>query len=154
MRALLSRLKKGFTLIEILVAIGIMGACLIPVLTMMQSGQQKSTYGEFHLFAHIRAMRMMERLTSFSFNHLVASCNDADGMVEVLPPEYLNKVNMEGFGEECAVDEYDAPEGVYTIEVTVYWKVPGKTQREGSYTLRRIMRKRSDPLMSDYLLGE
>lgn len=144
--------RRAFSLVEILIAFGILAACVLPVITMLQSGQKKSAFNEFYLFGHIRAMRMLERLSSYPYEAIVTSCNNTDGMVDVIPEEYLNRIQMEDFKEECVVDTFDVPDGLYRLTAIVHWKVPGSMDMRKSYQISRLMRKKRQALLSDYSL--
>jgi len=154
----LRTLDKGFSMTEIIIAFGILAMAMIPVFSMLQSGSQKTSFSDYYIFAHIRAMRIADAVASYPYNQLVGFSNigSADKLVQidaagmVIPEEYQKRLNQAEYEEDLFFQELD--DGIGKLEVNISWKFPGPAQKLRTYTLKRLIRRRDYSLSTNFNL--
>ena len=120
--------KNGFTLIEILIALTILGIGLISVLAYMPIALEASKKATDMTTAALIAQKYIEEIKSASINDITAA--DAYDTAGVFVPDS----DYKGFSCKIAVSD---PGASYTkdLTVTVRWSVKGKEYLETFRTM-------------------
>ncbi|MBT3785488.1 prepilin-type N-terminal cleavage/methylation domain-containing protein [bacterium] len=151
---------RGFTLAEILLAITILVLCLFPVMQMLQSSSTKSSFNEYYVFAHIRAVSILDAYAGYAFEELTTlslSPTPSSNIVEVansmspLPEEYKRRLDPDGWEEKCVFSVLGT-DGLGKLRVLIRWKFPGPQQPWREYQLERIVMRRNLSLVQQYNL--
>lgn len=150
--------NKGFSMIEIIIAFGILAMAMIPVFSMLQSGSQKTSFSDYYIFAHIRAMRIADAVASYPYNQLVGFSNlgTTDKLIQIdaadmeIPEEYQKRLNQAEYAEDLLFQEID--DGIGKLVVNVSWRFPGPGQELRTYTLQRLIRRRDFSLSTNFNL--
>ncbi|GAB6182063.1 hypothetical protein JCM14036_33820 [Desulfotomaculum defluvii] len=133
--------SKGFTIIEVLVAMFILMMVLLPLSTTLSLTNRGNMENELHLKALHLAKAKLEEIKAL--NWLEFKCIYLDD------PSYLNQEEPGQFGAEYGLspNQFTYRSQVlpgesnlsYTLQVTVYYKEAGKERWETLYTekLRR-----------------
>lgn len=140
---------KGFTAIELMLALVILSLGLMPVFGMMTAGTRQSHFSEYSLFASARAHRIIETFTTFDYRHFESMGDEADldiskaifGEDPPLPAEYLAKLDRDGYSETASWKTLD--NGLGVITVVIEWTFPADAEGRGgkphTFTLKRFI---------------
>ena len=150
--------NKGFSMTEIIIAFSILAMAMIPVFSMLQSGSQKTSFSDYYIFAHIRAMRISDAVASYPFDQLadLSNVGSTDKLVQIdaadmkIPQEYQKRLNQAEYVEDLLFQELD--NGIGRLEVNISWKFPGSGQQMRTYTLKRLIRRRDYSLSTNFSL--
>ena len=156
----LRALHKGFSMTEIIIAFSILAMAMIPVFSMLQSGSQKTSFSDYYIFAHIRAMRIADAIASYQYDELVgfSSLGSTGNLIQVgntsaeIPEEYQSRLSQAGYKEDLFFQELE--DGIGKLVVTIYWRFPGPGQKTKNYTLERLVRRRDVSLLQDFPLQQ
>jgi type II secretory pathway pseudopilin PulG len=149
--------RKAFSLIEIVVALGILSACMVPIIAMMQSGNVRTSFNEYQIFVQIRAERIRQTFLSFPYRDLLRYSMNPSNPVPIpeneppMPEEYAVKLDEEGYVEAWFFTE-DEP-GIGTLEITIDWKFPGSHELWRNFTLKTIITRSDLSLVQNYALN-
>ncbi|MEE2924633.1 MAG: prepilin-type N-terminal cleavage/methylation domain-containing protein [bacterium] len=155
---LLRMVNKGFSMIEIIIAFSILAMAMIPVFSMLQSGSQKTSFSDYYIFAHIRAMRIADAVASYPYDQLIGYSNlgSTDKLIQIdaagmeIPEEYQKRLNQAEYAEDLLFREID--DGIGKLEVNISWKFFGPGQKLRTYTLQRLIRRRDYSLSTNFNL--
>ena len=150
--------RKGFSMTEIIIAFSILALAMIPVFSMLQSGSQKTSFSDYYIFAHIRAMRIADAFSSYQYDELVgfSSVGSTSDLIQLgnndteIPHEYKSRLNQAGYKEDLFFQEIE--DGIGKLVVTIIWKFPGPGQKVRNYTIERLVRRRDVSLLQDFPL--
>ncbi len=145
-----TRRRLGFSLVEVLVCLGILTFGLLPIVSMYQSTTKKGGLSEFHVFFQARAVRIVEFYASYNFDVFRALIYSSGGgkvnlpiksqiVDPALPVEYSRKLDDEKYDEICTVEFEDGAEGdLVRMTVDIKWKFPLDDRVHG-YTIVRLL---------------
>ncbi len=126
--------RRGFTAVEVIVAVAVLSIAVIPVFMSTTSGAKNVRLTEYHVIAQSRAKRLLEAYTTYGLEELRElsggggelpppfSQADLDQKQFDLPPEYRSK--MENFSESGVFEDLSADLGLVRVEIQ--WKIQGK----------------------------
>lgn len=136
--------------VEIAIAIVVLALGLMPIFSMMMSGTRQSSFSDYHLFASVRAQRIVEELLTFSSENfatvaesaveprsLVAAITSRDG---AFPAEYVARLKPGSYSEKVLVRRLD--DGLYMFDVTITWTFPAEKaglERAHEFTTHRTL---------------
>jgi len=127
---------RGFTLVEVLVAVSILGAGVALVMGLFAGGLNLASTSREYLKATLLAQELMvERLSAFELDEGEETGNEGRYEWEVKVERYYRE-------EEGIVDEENVPLRLYEVAVNVTW--PGRLGRKKYelVTLRSAERRR------------
>ena len=150
-----SKLRAGFTIIEILIALAILVICFIPVSTLLRTSSTQTAFNDYYVVAHIRATRILDIFSSYSFDELTAMNSEATHghLVQVganepaLPPEYEIKLAEGSYAEKFYFTPIEA--GLGKLEVVIRWRFRGAGEEFKSYKLEKLVHKRDLSLYAE-----
>lgn len=141
--------RRGASLVEILVCLGVVCAALMPVVLATTSSTRKSSFSEHHFFWQVRAMRILEKFAMYDYATLVER-SAKDGRLAfhfpqpACPAEYSRM--LKDFTEACTFEEKD---GLGTLTVTIRWSFPldgeGRSPRSHELVFKRVV---CDPVLT------
>lgn len=142
--------RRGFSFVEIAIAILILALGLLPILSMMASGSRQSAFSEYHLFASNRAHRIAEELLTYSSANFEQLQEGGAGLASLVrsvtaqetafPREYTAKLAPGSYREEVTVEPLD--DGLVMLKVQIHWAFPTdapESIRSHVFTHRRVM---------------
>ena len=140
--------NPGFTLVEIIIALAILILCFIPVSTLLSSGTIQSSFNDYYVFAHLRATRILDVFSSYSYAELIQLEQQprTGNLVPVgtkepaLPPEYLMRLAPEGYRETWYFPVVEP--GLGRLEVIIQWRFPGPNKEWKEYKLEKLVHQR------------
>jgi prepilin-type N-terminal cleavage/methylation domain-containing protein len=103
--------KKGFTLLELIIAIGVLAIATIPIYNMFMTSTRFNAQSHKLTIATFTAQLRMEELVGLNFEEL-----------EKAIPDPTDKKPFNGFLVQAVYDEYDGGtyDSLYEITITVY----------------------------------
>ncbi len=146
----------GFTALEVLVSIAILGIAFVPVLTMLTSGTKESFYNEYHLIAETRAESIVQALQSRDFSVFKAlppgtqsELPESLTSVAVAVPEDYRR-RLARFEE--AVTAKPIEDGLVEVTVEIGWLMPDDPVAAGhQFRLRRLLGRPEQGLVSAHV---
>ncbi|MBI4870875.1 MAG: hypothetical protein HY814_04840 [Candidatus Riflebacteria bacterium] len=155
------RATSGFSMVEVLVCIGILTFGLLPVVSMYQSTTKKGGLSEFHIFFQARAVRIVEFYSSYNYDFFRNALLSAGGGTKAIPlpiegkiadpalPVEYSRMLADGKYEERCTIQFEENSGVDLVRLSVdlQWKFP-LDDRIHSYSLARLF-SRPDITLSD-----
>ncbi|MBI3894099.1 MAG: prepilin-type N-terminal cleavage/methylation domain-containing protein [Candidatus Wallbacteria bacterium] len=147
---------SGFTAVEVLVSIAILAIALVPVLTMLISGNKESAYGEYQMIAQTRAESILQVLACRDWQ---AFAGFPQGTPTVVPetltssaielPEDFRR-RLAGFEETVTFTPLDG--GLAEVAVDIAWLLPGEgAESNHQFRLRRLMSRPDAGLAASYV---
>ena len=121
-------MRRGLSLVEVLIVVAIMSTVALPVLSLISTGSREGALSEDFMFAEVLASRFLEEWGSQSFESLdalVPRTITAKGAApDALParPHTETLSCPPGFAAELTLKR--VREGLLSLEVTVQWQVP------------------------------
>jgi hypothetical protein len=148
--------RKAFSAVEIIVSTVVLALAVIPILTLVSSGQKNAAITEYHVLAQLRARRIIESLMAYPFRELIALPPAESGGVKipvkleasVFPGEYKNKVK--NYSETLTIEKKG--DGAALVTVQVVWKLATGGQK--SLELQRLFFDESESLNAFYPLRQ
>jgi len=127
------RSTRGFTALEVVVAILVLAVAVLPIIDMTTSGRQAAALTEYHVIAQRRALRILEVYASEPYDRLRRLPRDAEGVVTapvpfddpVFPDEYRKKLAT--CDERVCFQELEPGLGMVTVEIR--WRPGGGERR-------------------------
>lgn len=119
-----NRYRRGFTLIEILIAVAVFTIGVLAVLWVISDSLQESRKQHMRQVATSLAQQKLEELRNVSYFDLVGGQEEDEYGAEVLLDEYGQPGGM--FARTWVVAEDSPMQGTKTLEVTVSWQ--GETE--------------------------
>lgn len=116
-------LKNGFTLIESLIALLVIGIGLIVVLQVFPSGFSIEKNSQLETQATLIAQEKIESLSALSFSEIAAGTIIENSLPS--PFEKFSRTTKVNF-VDSNIQEASSPTALKKIEVTVSWKSPLK----------------------------
>jgi len=147
--------RRGFTFVEVLVALLIIVFGLGPLILHYTQETRVAYFNEFHLLARYRARRQLEHLAALDYETIRLLAADPQGLVGVVPavryelpvltgeatlPAYLAFYTdkMELFRDELTWTELD-PAGLARVDVEVRWREPGDRPGRSAHGYRHTV---------------
>lgn len=151
-----SRAVRGFSAIEIVVSTLVLACALIPILTLMSSGKKSAAVTEYHVFAQMRAKRVIESVASYPWKEMMKLPVASTGGVIIpgsmtstaFPSEYENKIK--NYEEFLFLENLE--DGISLATVKVKWTLATGDKR--TYELCRIFCDESVGLNAIYPLRQ
>lgn len=126
------RNRRGFGLVEILVALAILTCAFVPMLTMCGHGNRSAKHTELTVQATLRAVTLLDAMAARPFDELLASANGAEVSTAAGP------VTTPAFQEELTSSS--TPDGLVVLGVSVSFELPGgKKQPRRTVRLERVV---------------
>ena len=146
---------SGFSLVEILIALSILTLCMLPVFNLVQSSRVQTTFSDYHVFAQIRATRLLDIFASQPFEELILldQSTQKGNLVStginapVLPPKLASRLAEDGFKERFYFTVLD--NGLGSLEVEIRWKFPAPDQEWREVRMQRFVSKKNLSLVAD-----
>jgi len=119
---------KGFTIVEILVAVFILVVGIVAVLSMFPLGMQMATSNQLASSATQLGQAKIEELVSNSYNNIISGSSIEDygsitGFESYKRQTDVSCVHYADLSEvACDYDLINDPDPLKKIEVTVFWK--------------------------------
>ncbi|MBI2945936.1 MAG: type II secretion system protein [Candidatus Wallbacteria bacterium] len=137
--------RGGMALAEVLIAVLVLAAAMVPVLFLFPSGARRSAFGEAHLRAHLRARALLGQAIDMAVrtgfrdlpeNQSVPASDGSKGR------ETISFEPVRGF------------EGLWVVTAVVEWAAPLEDGGGGerSYQLQRLLHKSEQSLGADWPL--
>ena len=130
----------GYTLVEIILAIAILGIVLVPVLTFMSNSSGLITYADIRERAIFLAQQRIEEIKSLEYDNINSTLNESKNQLTLLEypevdldryPDFFRGINILGENLDSDTSTYE----INTISITIEWN--GK-----SITLKNKVAKR------------
>jgi prepilin-type N-terminal cleavage/methylation domain-containing protein len=119
---------RGLTLIEVLVAVAIIAAAFVPLLTMFTTGAHAGQYARYVTIGNQLAASRLEELRAAGYDALSSQPRQSFATL----PQYA------GFGEfECQVSVTEVEIDLKEVTVAVFWTRPRNTASVSATTLVR-----------------
>ena len=118
--------RRGVSLAEVLIALVIIVAALLPIVTMTSSNTRKAAFSEYHIFFQARAVRLLEHFGIHPYDRLKAMATGPDGAIEVtlrdppIPAEFRRK--LKHCTEVLSFTELEP--GLGRLTATMKWAFP------------------------------
>ena len=130
----------GYTLVEIILAIAILGIVLVPILTFMSSSSGLITYADIRERAIFLAQQRIEEIKSLEYDEINSTLNEADNRLTNLEYPYVDLGRYPDFYRDIIIsgENLDSDTSTYEIKaisITIEWN--GK-----SITLKNKVAKR------------
>jgi hypothetical protein len=146
----------GFTALEVLVSITILGIAFVPILTMLTSGTKESFYNEYHLIAETRAESLVQALQSRDFSAFAAlppgtqsALPESLTSVAVAVPEDYRR-RLASFEETVTAKPIE--DGLIEVTVEIGWLMPDDPAAAGhQFRLRRLLGRPEQGLVSAHV---
>lgn len=132
--------RKGFTTVELVVGVLILGVGILPVMTSMVSTTRATGFTGAHALAQMRAQSILDLLSSIGLEELARSVADdgslewADADRELLPAA----AGIEVVEERMQLEKLSPVLGA--LSVVVVWRQPGKPETHRTRCFRLITR--------------
>ncbi len=146
--------KRAFSAIEVVVSIVVLAFAVLPVMNMMTSGRKTAALTEYHVLAQLRARRVLEIFSSYPYEALMNAPQAEGGGLAIpltdtaFPPEYKKKLAR--YDELCIFEELKPGLGLMTVKIT--WLITGGQERK--YLLQKIFCDEGMSLSDDYPLRQ
>jgi len=145
--------RRGFSLVEVLVAAVVVACGLVPLLGMFSQQTRVASVNKYQVLARARAKRILDGLSALEYDtlaRLAADAGEAAGLPTVLPPpeEELKAMLGDAFGDEhrhlvgtmalytegVTWAEVD-PRGLARLDVRMSWRSPADPPTTPAHTL-------------------
>jgi prepilin-type N-terminal cleavage/methylation domain-containing protein len=140
---------RGFSLVEILVAVVIITLAILPVLTLSRSDNFSSSFNEGYLLALNRGKRISSEIEASNYRELIKSANiltaggsgpltsplpqisaELTGIFEKNPElSYLkhHEKKLSTYKENLVLKFHE--KGLLSVETTISWTIPGENNK-------------------------
>lgn len=137
--------KRGISLVEILISMGILSMILVPVFLTFSSGNRNVMVSESEFRAHAAALEIIEQLISLPFRQIPAGTFSSDEIRAIDPDKALplpfNITDNPDFKPEVIITEIKKNDKVRFKKIQVNMTFPlAKTEkRERKFTLKTLV---------------
>ena len=142
---------KGFSLVEILIALTVICFALIPIITMSSKNTQKAVFSEYHVFFQSRAVRLLQHYSILSYEDLKLLSTGSEGTIHVtlrdppIPYEFRRKLKRSS--ETLTFEELEP--GLGMLKATMQWDYPLDSKIKGrKHHQIELVRYVVDPMLS------
>lgn len=135
--------KKGLSLIELMMAMGLLTALMLPVFFTFSTGTRNIQVTESEFRAHSAALELMEQIISLPFHHIPTGDFTAEQTKNGMPfGELTFKTSVnEGIDAEISIEELkrDGKVRFKKIAVTVSFLPSRHSEKSKKFTIKTLV---------------
>jgi hypothetical protein len=135
--------RQGVTAVEVMIAVVLLGAGIIPVMGMLAGTSREAGFSEAHLLVQTRALTLLDCQEALGFDRTAGAAGDTEDLripVNAPPPPALPVTGAGGtrYAERLSFRRLDAGLGMLLVEIS--WVLATDRGRAGKPHVYRAFR--------------